>query len=204
MRSQWRCFPLPCPHLRLPHFFFFLLITNITILCNFKWCENGRMLWMLWSHRVNDDGKMVPLSLDYNKVMQTLTLWPDAALPLSMSTTLGLDWPVSIPSPGRCNAEEPLVWGPLVAQPLAPPLLRLQRRESLIWPQAARFAPSACCSPCFWVMCAVTSFTLYFRGTPISSKYLFAVLKNISLYHRIAFQVSDWVSKWHFPAAAML
>lgn len=51
---------------------------------------------------INDDGKMVPLSLDYNKVMQTLTLWPDAALSLSMSTTLGLDWPVSIPSPGRC------------------------------------------------------------------------------------------------------
>lgn len=52
----------------------FLLITSITILCNFRWCESSRVLRVVWSHRVNDDGKPVLWSLGYNEAMETSAL----------------------------------------------------------------------------------------------------------------------------------
>lgn len=197
MISQWRL-PPPAPFC----FFSFnynVITTLITILCNFRWRGNSRMLQVVWSRRVNGVGKLMAQSLGYNEVMETLTLWPGAAC--HRVCGWHWDWTGNMQRWGtaRLRAMWPGCSAPGTSNSLSP-------EESTVWAQAAGFAPSACCPPSFWVPCSVTSFSLplYFRGPLISSKYFFAVLKNISLNHGIAFWVSEWISKRCFLAAAML
>lgn len=144
-------------------------------------------------------------SLGYSEVLETLTLCPGAAC--HRVWVWHAEWT------GQCPISRNLWhWGhahlravrlgcsaPGVSISLAP-------EESTVWSQADRFAPSASCTPWFWVLYSVTSLSLPldFRGPPASLKYWFPVVKSISLNYGTAFWVNNWISERCFPAAVML
>lgn len=89
-----------------PPLLFVLLIASMVTLCNFRWCENSRMQWVVgvssWSGRVNGDEKLVVASQqghgNINVVAQCC-----------LSLTLGGTG--CVPSPGTRSTEALLVWG---------------------------------------------------------------------------------------------
>lgn len=172
---------------------FFLPITGTTILCNFRWCESSRVLRVVWSHRVNDDGKPVLWSLGYNEAMETSALWPGAACRGA--------WARHSARAGRCTISGSVGCGGTAGLRA----LRLGRSApGTSISLASEETPSLSAGSRVCTFRLVSSLflgpmqgdfllppPLYFRGPPISSKDSFAVLKNISLNRGIAF----WV-KW--------
>lgn len=184
---------------------FFLLITSITILCNFRWCESSRVLRAVWSHRANDDGKPVLWSPGYNEVMETSTLWPGAASRWA--------WARHLARAGRCAVSGSVGCRGTARLRALPPgrsapgtSISLASEETPVWAQAPGFAPSACCPPSFWVPCSVTSFSLppllqrtsnFFKGFLCCSQK-----HQLESWNSL---LGKWrISKCCFPAAVML